>query len=312
MRAIFWKEMADHFGRRRFVFLLGLVLVGFFWGWFVAAREIQGGARTADEFIFLQLFISGSGVLPPLLFFLSFFGPLVGIILGFDAINSERTQGTLSRVLTQPIFRDALFNGKFLAGLTTLAIVIISLVLAVLGLTMFLLGMAPKGEEVIRLIGFTFLAITYVSLWLGLAMTCSIFFRNTVSSALVSVGLWLFMTFFLALLIAPALAAVVVSEVENEADALRQFRIEQWIARVSPSTLFDEATGILLSPLALAGRTLSPIYALGGGTARLLSTPISAAQSLVLVWPHIVAMISLLALFVGVSYTKFMREEIRS
>ena len=312
MRAIFWKEMADHFGRRRFIFLLTLVIIGFFWGWFVAAREIEGGARSTDEFIFLQLFTNGSGVLPPLLFFVSFFGPLVGIILGFDAINSERTQGTLSRILAQPVFRDAVFNGKFLAGLTTLAIIIVSLVLAVVGLAMFLLGLAPKGEEVLRLFGFTVLAITYISLWLALAMTCSIIFRNTVTSALVAVGFWLFTTFFLALLIAPALADVIVGEVETEAEALRQFRIEQWVARISPSTLFDEATGILLSPLALAGRTLGPVFALGEGTARLLSTPISATQSLRLVWPHIVAIISMVALLVGISYTKFMREEIRS
>ncbi len=312
MRAIFWKEMADHFGRRRFIFLLTLVLVGFFWGWFITVREVQGGSRSADEFLFLQIFTHGSGVLPPVLFFISFFGPLVGIILGFDSINSERTQGTLSRVLAQPVFRDAVFNGKFLAGLLTLAIIIVSLVLAILGLAMFILGFAPRGEEVIRLIGFAVLAVAYVALWLGLAMTCSIFFRNTVSSALVAVGLWLFTTFFLALLIAPALADVLVSQVETDAEALRQFRIEQWVSRLSPSTLFNEATGILLSPLELTGRTLGPLFALGEGTARLLATPISASQSLRLVWPHIVAIISLVAVLLSLSYIKFMREEIRS
>ena len=312
MRAIFWKEMADHFGRRRFVFLLALVVIGFLWGWFIAVREIQGGSRSADEFLFLQLFTRGSGVLPPLLFFVSFFGPLVGIILGFDSINSERTQGTLSRVLAQPVFRDALFNGKFLAGLTTLAIIIVSLILAVLGLAMFIFGFAPRGEEVIRLIGFAVLAVVYVSLWLGLAMTCSIFFRNTVSSALVAVGLWLLTTFFLALLIAPALADVIVSEIETDADRIRLFHVEQWISRVSPSTLFDEATQILMSPLALTGRTLGPLLALGEGTSRLLVTPIAASQSLRLVWPHIVAIISVVAVLLGISYTKFMREEIRS
>ena len=312
MRAIFWKEMADHFGRRRFVFLLALVVIGFLWGWFIAVREIQGGSRSADEFLFLQLFTRGSGVLPPLLFFVSFFGPLVGIILGFDSINSERTQGTLSRVLAQPVFRDALFNGKFLAGLTTLAIIIVSLILAVLGLAMFIFGFAPRGEEVIRLIGFAVLAVVYVSLWLGLAMTCSIFFRNTVSSALVAVGLWLLTTFFLALLIAPALADVIVSEIETDADRIRLFHVEQWISRVSPSTLFDEATQILMSPLALTGRTLGPLLALGEGTSRLLVTPIAASQSLRLVWPHIVVIISVVAVLLGISYTKFMREEIRS
>ena len=47
-------------------------------------------------------------------------------------------------------------------------------------------------------------------------------------------------------------------------------------------------------------------------TSGLLGTPISAVQSLRLVWPHIVAMISVVVVFLAVSYTKFMREEIRS
>jgi ABC-2 type transport system permease protein len=44
--------------------------------------------------------------------------------LGFDAINSERTGGTISRILSQPVYRDSVINGKFLAGVITIAIAI--------------------------------------------------------------------------------------------------------------------------------------------------------------------------------------------
>ena len=36
---------------------------------------------------------------------------------GLDAVNSERAQGTLSRLLAQPIHRDDVINGKFAAGI---------------------------------------------------------------------------------------------------------------------------------------------------------------------------------------------------
>ena len=41
----------------------------------------------------------------------------MAIGLGFDAVNGEHNRRTLSRILSQPIYRDALLFGKFLAGL---------------------------------------------------------------------------------------------------------------------------------------------------------------------------------------------------
>jgi ABC-2 type transport system permease protein len=306
MRAIFWKELADHFGRRRFALLVAMVVMGGLWGLSIMLREVQVGASSADEFLFLQVFHRSSGVLPSLLFFVSIFGPLVGISLGFDAINGERTQGTLSRVLAQPVYRDAVFNGKFLAGLVTVAVVFISMIIVVVGLGMVVMGYAPSGEEVLRITGFGIVAVAYLALWLALAMTCSIFLRNTVASALVALSIWLFSTFFIQL-IGAAVANLFVPDIATGADALSHARIDQWISRISPFTLFSEATNTVLDP---AVRSLSLLVR--EQLADLLPTPISAAQSLRLVWPHIVGLFSAVVVLLGLSYVKFMREEIRS
>ena len=93
MTALFWKELADHFGRRRFTLLLGLVALGLVWGAFVDLAQLASQGR---QFFFLDVFTSTAGVPISLLSFLSFFGPVIGIALGFDAINGERTQGTLA------------------------------------------------------------------------------------------------------------------------------------------------------------------------------------------------------------------------
>ena len=183
MRAIFWKEMADHFGRRRFVLLFGLVVMGTLWGVLVDAGQL---VRGGDGFFFLDLFTTNIGIPISLLTFISLFGPVIGIALGFDSINSERIQGTLARVLAQPVYRDAVFNGKFLAGLLTLTIVVLSMGISVVGLGMFRVGMAPSGEEVVRLIGFGLVTIAYLAFWLALAMTASVLLRNAVTSALIS------------------------------------------------------------------------------------------------------------------------------
>ena len=42
-----------------------------------------------NPFFFLHLFTASDGTLPPFFVFISFLGPLLGISMGFDAINSE-------------------------------------------------------------------------------------------------------------------------------------------------------------------------------------------------------------------------------
>ena len=87
-------------------------------------QELEGVAK--PKFVFLMLFIS-RGVVFSLVQFVAFFGPLIGLVLGFDAINRERNEGTVSKLLSQPIYRDAVINGKFLAGVVTISIIMTSI-----------------------------------------------------------------------------------------------------------------------------------------------------------------------------------------
>lgn len=76
--------------------------------------------------------------------------PLVAIALGFDAVGGEFNRRTLSRLLAQPIYRDALLLGKFLAGLLTLAICLVALWLPAVGAGLVLLGVPPGGAETVQ------------------------------------------------------------------------------------------------------------------------------------------------------------------
>ena len=306
MKALFWKELADHFGRRRFVLLLGLVGIGLLWGSFVDVSRLIDEGRA---FIFLDVFSTSTGVPISLLSFISFFGPVIGIALGFDSINGERTQGTLSRLLAQPIYRDSVFNAKLLAAILTLSLVVASVMMVVVGITMFRLGIPPTPEEILRLVGFYSVTMMYLSFWLALSITTSVLFRNTVTSALASIGAW-FSLGFLVTLFGGVIADRIVPEIKVSAYAIRHLSIESWINRASPSGLFSEATTILLDPM--GGRALNFFSIDQSRLSGLLSTPVSAVQSLQLIWPHIVVLLGMVALLIALSYFKFMREEIRA
>ena len=62
--------------------------------------------------------------------FVGIVAPLLGLAFAFDAVNGERSEGTLPRLLAQPIHRDDVINGKFAAGLAVIGLVLVAVVAA--------------------------------------------------------------------------------------------------------------------------------------------------------------------------------------
>src|SRR5690606_21706673 len=115
----FWvlvrKEVADYLHSWRFYILMGIIMLTCLGSLYTALSGISSAAAAADvrvEFLFLRLYTVTNGTVPSFLSFITFLGPLLGIGLGFDAINSERNKGTLSRILAQPVPRDYVINSK--------------------------------------------------------------------------------------------------------------------------------------------------------------------------------------------------------
>jgi ABC-2 type transport system permease protein len=307
MSVVFWKEIADHFSSRRFMILLAIIVLTGVWAIYASGQSIRQDAENASAaFVFLLLLTSQSGGLLSLATFLGLLGPLVGIMLGFDAISGEYARGTLSRVLSQPIYRDSLINGKFLAGLATVATLWASILLLVIGLGIALVGFPPNPEELWRMLIYTVIGIVYVGFWLVLALLFSLLFQRTVTAALGSLALWLFLTIF-APLIAQVAANFIVPNPSTPEEMLRQADLAAMIGRISPTTLYEESVHIVLNPTA---RVLGA--ALAEQTQGILLTPLALGQSLLLILPQFTTLIALVGVCFGICYIKFMRTEIRA
>ncbi|HVL82260.1 MAG TPA: ABC transporter permease subunit [Actinomycetota bacterium] len=125
------KEFGDHANSLRLVIIATLLGLSAIAAVFSAAPAIRDIGEQTSEFqgltglifgapgLFLRLFTitDEASRLPPFSSMVALLGPLLGIAFGFDAINGERAQGTLPRLLSQPIYRDDVINGKFAAGL---------------------------------------------------------------------------------------------------------------------------------------------------------------------------------------------------
>jgi ABC-2 type transport system permease protein len=307
--AVFLKEFADHLGSGRMRVLEWLVLLTGIGAIYTAIQDLKT-TTSQDPFLFLRLFTNAHDPLPSFIAVLGFLIPLVAIGLGFDAVNGEFNRRTMSRILAQPVYRDALLLGKFFAGLATLAVALVTLWLLIIGLGLITLGVPPTGEEVMRSVAFLVVAIAYGGLWLAVAMLCSVIFRAAATSALVALGLWLLMsvlwplvTRFLTQAVFPTNAMTMIVGPSYE-----QIVFQQTLARLSPNTLFGEALLGLLHP---STRALGPVF-MDQLQGALLGNPLPLGQSLLLVWPQLTGLIAgVIVLFVA-AYVIFQRQEVRA
>ncbi len=298
--AVVAKEMADHLTSVRMGILEAIVLLTAAVTLYMALQNLPSGT---SEFLFLRLFTTSQDPLPAFVGFLGFLVPLIAIALGFDSINGEFNRRTLSRVLAQPIYRDALLLGKFLAGLFTLALVLTAIWLMIIGLGIFRLGVPPTGEEVARGLLFLLATIAYGGIWLGLAMVFSVRFRQPATAALAAISVWLFFTVFWGMLVG-LIAQGLAKGVFN------QIQLELFLARLSPNTLYAEAILAFLNPAVRAFGPLVPLQLIQLQWA--VPTPLPLSQSLLLVWPQLTGLIAGTIVLFAIGYVLFQRQEIRA
>ena len=305
--AVVFKEMADHLTSARMRIIEILILLTAVGAVYVAMLDIRQTIGR-DPFLFLKLFTTSREPLPAFVGFLVFLVPLVAIALGFDAINGEFNRRTMSRLLAQPIYRDALLLGKFLAGFFTLALVFTAMWLLIIGLGVIGLGLPPGGESVARLLWFLLATIFFGAFWLALALLYSVITRQASTAALASIATWLFFTVFwpmLAGLFSQALRPV---RVGLPQEILAQSQLQMALARLSPNTLYSEIMLALLNPALRSMGFVLPMQMEGA----VLGSPLPLTESLLLIWPQLTGLIAATILVFALAYVFFQRQEIRA
>jgi ABC-2 type transport system permease protein len=297
MLTILRKELADYFTSVRCFILFLLIFIASGLTIYAAYSGIREASIDPGP-VFIKLFTTGED-LPSLAVFIALLVPVIGIALGFDAINGERSSGTLNRILSQPVYRDSVINGKFLAGIITMAIMIGTIILIVGGYGLRMIGVPPGAEEIIRIFIYFISAVIYGAFWMGLAILFSVLFRNLAVSLLFPLAIWIFFGMPTSIF-NPYISFIVPAITDSVGTSLMLFRI-------SPYFLFGESTVALLSP---SFRGLSILTV--SDTTGMILNPLSLDQSLLIVWPQLTVLIALTAICFAVCYIVFMRQEIRS
>lgn len=317
MYILFRKELSDHLRSVRFRILFALLAVISFISLYgavdtlaQAAQQTSDGQTALSEYLFLLLFTTSGSSIYSFATFIGFLGPLVGIMLGFDAINEELAQGTLNRLAAQPIYRDTIINAKFLAGAAAVTITIFSIGGLMAGVGLIATGLIPTGEQVARLLIFLLMADLYICMWMAIAEFFSVVCRHAATAALACIAIWLFLTMFQSL-VASGIAGMIYPTsggMGAQRNVLRNYQLQTALCRISPYYLFSEITSILMNPNVHSTNIVSILQSQEGAIASYLTL----GQSLLQIWPHIVVMIALTVLAFAAAYICFMRKEIRA
>lgn len=313
LKVLFEKETADFINGKRmvlFVILTMLITVTGFYAAVAGLSDALENGNTSAGFLFLKLFTVSANSIPSYNSLMALMGPFIGIFMGFDAINSERTEGTLNRLVSQPLYRDNIIIGKFLAGIFLTLVMVFSSGLLIAAVGLITTGLIPTGAELARLLIYLCFCVIYIGFWLAMAILFSTVCRHAATSALSCIAVWLFCAIFISLLagiIADACYPVGGNDMQSMLNEVKNYTCEQNLNRLSPYYLFGEATATLLNPGVRSVNAVTMAQLSGA-----LSSTLSVGQSLLLVWPHLTALAALMLIAFAISYVSFMRQEIRS
>ena len=124
---------------------------------------------------------------------ITIFGALIGITLGADAINREISEGTGKTLLSQPIYRDQIINGKFLGNALALLIIIFMGFITTITY-LLIIGVPLDPASIFRSILSTVLTLIYILSFLSLGVMLSSIIKKPETAMLVGIALVIFLT----------------------------------------------------------------------------------------------------------------------
>ena len=341
------KELGDQLGSKRFLMLFALVIALGTLSAYQGANYIRSNSGAS----FMSIF-TGSTAGFSFVTLMVYFGPIIGLALGFDAINKERSTGTLSVLLTQPLYRDSILNGKFLAGVTALSLMAGGTIGIMVGLAVPMLGFGPSAAALTSIAFLILFTILYLALWLSLSLLFSTLIKKTTTSILAAISTWLFFVFIVAIMASLVASAVVPVSTptgfqvitgggapatgrfgaggfgaggnvtitlpnQNETSAyLQQTRhrdsVESSIESISPAFLYSQVATTVIGTTTPGGGAGGAFGFITASAAGTLFRGLGTSQSIYSVWPQVTAIAAGLIACFVAAYMVFLRREIRA
>jgi len=186
------KEFADAITSKRFWLIIVLFLLLYVANLFISTSLLRMGALSPTR-VMLQ---TASNVASTM----SIMAPILGIALAFDAISGERERGTLRTLLSRPIYREDVVNGKIVSALALIGLTITASSLLSVSASILLQGISVAFDDVVRLLLFIVISVLFAFAYYSISLFISSFSSKSGHSLMISLGVWVFFALILPIL----------------------------------------------------------------------------------------------------------------
>ena len=281
-------------------------------------------------------------VFQPMVFFFGFLGAILAIAIGFNLISGEKESGSLKSLLSHPVFRDTIINGKALGGMGALGFAILVMMLLSVGLLM-MLGIMLTGDELVRILVFMGFSLLFMFSFFAIALMCSTIAKNSIRAITYTLVIFIVISFvmplagiFIGMQLAgdmPEYSEMTV-RINESGDMSKEEQIEEYeriheeydeeyakesqeygdrvmmvqemFSIADPKSNFEKVSAAVLEP---RFEPLRGFFVFGpmGDT----SKETSILEALGMVWKNLLALILFPIAMFAIAYIKFMRLDIR-
>ncbi|USG99943.1 ABC transporter permease [Thermococcus argininiproducens] len=216
---IAFKEFYSSIRSKRFISLLAFYLfITFFFNYSIKDELItRAGQITVGYTSFPLSGAEGAIAETPIsisitgnLMALLVFGAIIGIALGADAINKEIEEGTAKVLMSHPIYKDQVINGKFIGnGMALFLIIMTGYIFSMAYL--LLLGIPLDITSILRALIAAIFTLIYMMTFLSIGIMLSTLLKKPETAMLLAIALAIFLT-----LIYPTIVNVVAEKIVGE------------------------------------------------------------------------------------------------
>lgn len=113
---------------------------------------------------------------------------LLAIAVGFDLITREKEEGSLKSLLSHPIYRDSVINGKSIGAIAVLTMAMGAMFLITIAIVLFF-QVVPTIDDLLRIASYFLMALLLCLAFFAIAMAASTIAKDSSTSILYALGL---------------------------------------------------------------------------------------------------------------------------
>jgi ABC-2 type transport system permease protein len=345
------KEFIDHITSTRFIIILALLLI-------ISAVAMHGGVgdynnRLEDYKEQLSQVEEGErrcmSEKPSILFIfqrmsplMAMLGAILAIAMAFDLITREKERGSLKSLLSHPVYRDEIINGKAVGGILALVFAV-EIAFIILFAMLLIFSIVPDLDEFWRIVLFGAVTALCLLTYFSIALMASTVSKDSGRALMYALIIVLALSFAMPMLGGMVVKSVVgdppeqpelfqsvieinesgevikhvgrINEEEKEEweryiEELKTYNDKKWAIQDAFEIILPERNYMSVS-MSLTNPYLTEVHSGSWGSSYTLGETTSIRESLEKVWKNIFALVILPVVFFAIAYIKFMRMDIR-